>query len=1190
MPPPSLSAVVRHIRTLSAPPESAEASDAQLLDRFRAAGDEAAFGTLVRRHGRMVMGVCRRVLRQEQDAEDAFQATFLVLARNAASIRKHAALASWLYGVAQRVAGDARRAAARRQTRERRAMKVAHEQPDLELAWRELQAVLAGEVQRLPEKYRAPFVLCCLEGKSKAEAAAQLGWKEGTISSRLAEARKRMQERLARRGLTLTAVLCAVAVAADTASAATALLTTTVSAARGAWAGTAAGVSARVAALANGVTKAMFASKVKTATALLLAVGLLATAAGTQIHRAFADPPAREAAPPQAAKPDQTPATKPEKADAPADPLPEGAVLRLGTTRLRPGGSIRHLVISPDGTKVAASSGSDLSIWDTRTGSLLRRVDLLGAWIASLAWLADGRGIAIVKGPDGWGPRVWEFTDEKATPTFPPRPGGGGVMAAPIPAVPPDNESDSCYAVSPDGKTLAIGRAGHHDKARPILLRPLKTDAAVRDLPEPKELARQPGNCKLLLFTPDGKRLVAFNQAKDLGGGKQEGEQLVVVWDLATGKETARFKAPRPAENGNPPAAATSDTTLAIGLEDGGTSLWDLATGKERKLATGHDSKKSGGGYGTFAVAFAPDGKTLATAGRDGVVKLCDVAAGRHLRSLERHYSWIEALAVSPDGRMVASSGQDGVIRLWDTATGKDACPQPGHLYTVSHAVLAPDGKMAITAGWDSTLRWWDTAAGRELRRVDLPGGADGLAISPDGRTVLATVNGKRLRTWDLATGRETTPADLPGGMQVGALAFTPDGRRLITASGPHVTILDWPGMKVRHSFDLPKPAKTPGENVCQWLAVSPDGRWLVTAAERSWFREENGLRFGYGADGVVDVWDLSTGQRVRRLAESQATFRTATFTADGRVVLAPGTGMIPAQEGRPEERFQGPIALLDPVTARWVRSFARRPGPARGDDSLGDRFLYVGATLLSPDGRTLYVSDSFGNIVCYEVTTGQPRRVLAGHRDYIGALGLSSDGRRLISGGRDASALIWDVTPAGAAKPRKEPLTAATADELWAALAGSEAQPAYAAMADLAAAPDRAAALLRRELKPAPAAPTDAELDRAFADLDSEDFATREKGSRQLAAFGEAAVPGVRKRLAKAESPEVRKRALEFLDRFDPATLSPDRLRQLRAVELLEGTATPAAKELLSELAKGARGAPLTLEAASALKRLGGD
>src|SRR5581483_2941283 len=328
MSPPSLSAVVRQVRKLAAPGDTAAAPDADLLDRFRAAGDEAAFAALVRRHGRLVMGVCRRVLRHHQDAEDAFQATFLVLAKNVASIRRRAALASWLYGVARRVAGDARRAAARRQARERRATDVRHAQPDLEAAWRELQAVLAQEVERLPEKYQLPFVLCCLEGKSKAEAAAQLGWKEGTVSSRLAEARKRMQQRLTRRGLTLTAALCAVAVAADTASAlSSALVTTTVRAALGAGVGTAAGVPARAAALANGVTKAMFASKVKAAMALLLALGLLATAAGTWVHRAFADPPARAAAPPTEAKPDKAPAAKPDKADAAADPLPAGAVL-----------------------------------------------------------------------------------------------------------------------------------------------------------------------------------------------------------------------------------------------------------------------------------------------------------------------------------------------------------------------------------------------------------------------------------------------------------------------------------------------------------------------------------------------------------------------------------------------------------------------------------------------------------------------------------------------------------------------------------------------------------------------------------------------------------------------------------------------------------------------------------------------
>src|SRR5205085_3983102 len=122
-------------------------------------------------------------------------------------------------------------------------------------------------------------------------------------------------------------------------------------------------------------------------------------------------------------------------------------------------------------------------------------------------------------------------------------------------------------------------------------------------------------------------------------------------------------------------------------------------------------------------------------------------------------------------------------------------------------------------------------SAGRERRKIDLPGGVHGLAVSPDGRTVLATVHEERLRTWDLATGRETTPAGLPRGLKVGALSFTPDGRRLITASGRHVSVLSWPGMKLVRTIELPKPAKSPGENACQSAAVSPDGRWLVTVA-----------------------------------------------------------------------------------------------------------------------------------------------------------------------------------------------------------------------------------------------------------------------------------------------------------------------------------------------------------------------
>src|SRR5262249_7247370 len=225
--------------------------------------------------------------------------------------------------------------------------------------------------------------------------------------------------------------------------------------------------------------------------------------------------------------------------------------------------------------------------------------------------------------------------------------------------------------------------------------------------------------------------------------------------------------------------------------------------------------------------------------------------------------------------------------------------------------------------------------------------------------------------------------------------------------------------------------------------------------------------------------------------------------------------------------------------------------------------------------------------VMGFEVATGQPRRAFSGHGHWVGSLAMAPDGRRLLASSYDASAWLWDATPAGFAKPRKEPLTAAGADEVWAALARLEAQPAYAARADVAAGPDRAVGLLRRELKPVPAAPTDDALDRTFADLDSEDFATRDRASRRLTEFGELAVPGVRKRLDKTESAEVRKRVLAFLGRFEPAPLWPDRLRQLRGVELLEGIATPAARDVLAELTKGADEAPLSREAAAALERL---
>jgi RNA polymerase sigma factor (sigma-70 family) len=182
------------------------ATDRQLLERFARRQDKAAFETLVERHGPMVLAVCQRVLHHSQDAEDAFQATFLILVRKAATISKPELLGNWLYGVAYRTALKARANAARRSERERQAAAMSPpSDPPVEAAWRELRGLLDEELNRLPEKYRAPLVLCYLQGKTNEEAARQLGWPVGSMSARLARGRELLRDRLARRDRALPA-------------------------------------------------------------------------------------------------------------------------------------------------------------------------------------------------------------------------------------------------------------------------------------------------------------------------------------------------------------------------------------------------------------------------------------------------------------------------------------------------------------------------------------------------------------------------------------------------------------------------------------------------------------------------------------------------------------------------------------------------------------------------------------------------------------------------------------------------------------------------------------------------------------------------------------------------------------------------------------------------------------------------
>jgi RNA polymerase sigma factor (sigma-70 family) len=364
--------VLQHIRRLGPTSRTTQPSDAELLEQFARNRDEGAFADLVRRYAPMVLNVCRTVLRHEQDAEDALQATFIVLARKAKSIRQREALAGWLYEVAHRVAGRAQANATRRREQERKATPMASADSTLDMTLRDLQRVLHEELLRLPDRYRLPLVLCYLQGQSHEEAAGRLGWSKGTFRGRLDRGREHLRRRLTARGIALSAVLCASVVAPRmVAEARVESLIPAVSS----------GISLRASMIAEGVIRAMFTSKIKIAMGVLLAAGLVTAGVALTQTVSAGDQPGKVPSPPVAK----------------ADPL----VTRPPTAVAADSTKYAGRVIGPDGKPVSGAK-----VFLTETGGYHRYPSPVPAAATSGA---DGRfefAASKAKFEDRWGVRV----------------------------------------------------------------------------------------------------------------------------------------------------------------------------------------------------------------------------------------------------------------------------------------------------------------------------------------------------------------------------------------------------------------------------------------------------------------------------------------------------------------------------------------------------------------------------------------------------------------------------------------------------------------------------------------------------------------------------------------------------------------------------------------------------------------
>jgi RNA polymerase sigma factor (sigma-70 family) len=633
----SLSAVLPHLHRLLAGGAD-ERGDPQLLGQFLRRGDEGAFATLVRRHGPMVLAVCRRLLSDPHDAEDAFQATFLVLVRKASSVGRPERLGNWLYGVAYRVALKLRGDNARRHRRERPLVEVPVGGALADLDWRELRPALDEELYRLPEKYRVPVVLCYLEGVSKREAARQLGWPEGTLSTRLHQARLILRGRLARRGLGLSAGVVAVALAPG---AAPAVVPSTLAAAAAeslVAAGRAALVPAPVVALAEGVVRAMWWSKLKGAAAVLLAAGVLAAGLGGAALHTPAAPPEGEG---------KVLATAPE-AETPKKEAAELKMFRLGR-------EVREVVWSPDGklmasraTRTETKEGGDkdaldwystVKVWDAATGKeIVSLGELKNSGLVAVGFAPDGTTLALSffrQIEEGAKVELWDARTGALKNTI--EMDYGRIVPR--------------FAFTPDGKALAVLYAGEKDRDQTkgdlnggVRLFDLARGEAVRSVRGHKHMAIS------LAFSPDGKLLAT--------GGTQHDDD-VRVWDLAGGKEVRVIKT-----GASVPAVAFSPDgrVLASGQGDGRVVLWDVATGKELRALEGVSNSN-------LAVAFSPDGRLLAAAGpveKDGKrtyeVRLWNAVSGELLRTWEDTGA---SFTFAPDGTVLAILGRDGVVRLW---------------------------------------------------------------------------------------------------------------------------------------------------------------------------------------------------------------------------------------------------------------------------------------------------------------------------------------------------------------------------------------------------------------------------------------------------------------------------------------------------------------------------------------------
>ncbi|HEV3263132.1 MAG TPA: WD40 repeat domain-containing protein [Gemmataceae bacterium] len=925
--------------------------------------------------------------------------------------------------------------------------------------------------------------------------------------------------------------------------------------------------------------------------AVLAATACLVVAGVGPLHSAADNPKLAEPGPETKSKP---------TADLYGDPLPAGALARLGTTRLRHGGDVTFVAFGPDGkTLLTAGQDNTMRLWDLASGREIRRFtrpkpadpvppgkDEKAQAEAMLQLMAGGRnggGFGVALAPDGktlaaargeviqlWNVETGEELRKIQEP--------GGVAG---------------LLFSPDGRTLAA-------RARDGTLFLWAADTG-KELQQIKPAPRPNGNGIVLIlggggdadapgmaFTPDGKTLAAAAADYD----KEETIWSVKFWDVASGKEARRIKGPDGVRVSS--VAVTPDGKLLAYGAGNAVHLCDADTGKEVRQLKGAEG-------GILALVFSPDGKALAVRGGNQRIHLWQTDTGKELHQLGDSepaegdgglaffadgIGGLEtrALAISPDGKRIAAAAAS-TVRLWETATGKELPLLGGHQQAPSAITLSADGKTVVSWGADRVLRRWEAATGKSLGDFPAPAGTTLAALSPDGRTIALANEDNTIRLHDTTSGKELHRfKGHPNG--IAGLAFAPDGKVLASRGSADNTVRLYDAARgVEERQITMRPVNNPdggavliigggrrrSRGTGPGLAFSPDGKLVVAR----------------GPGNTLVFLDVTAGKELRKITSPQAVTGFA-FSPDGRALAT--------------ENADRTITLWEVASGKERGQLGKAAEPQeQGGRMAGLRLVINGVPggefsepagpvglAFSPDGRALAARGPDRSVHLWDVAVGKDIGQLKGHEGSIDTIAFAPDGKALASGASDTTILLWDAAgPLNAlSKPQEVELRAAEVETLWGDLSGDDAAKALGSVTKLAAAPRQAVPFLSERLKPA-ARIDPRKIDGWIADLESDKFGVRQEAAANLLKAGEQALPALQKVLASSPPLETRKRTEGLVDQLTGGGLTPEQLQMVRAVEALERMGTPEARRLLGTLADGAPGALPTREAQASLGRM---